>query len=58
MQVEEEERKKQQEIQIKKDQAKQYRETAKNLVVYCVKLMPNSKYDKFYLAEFLKKFPK
>jgi DnaJ family protein C protein 2 len=60
------ERQKQQEIEdqikmeqeAKKEKAKLYRETCKDLVVFCNQKMPGTKYDKFYIAELVKKYPK
>jgi len=45
------------EKEAKKSAAKKYRETVKETILFCVSKMPGSKYDKFYVAEFCKKFP-
>ena len=37
--------------------ARKYRETIKEIITFCKSKMPSSKYDKFYVAEFCKKFP-
>jgi len=38
--------------------ARKYRETIKEIITFCKSKMPSSKYDKFYLDEYVKKFPK
>lgn len=42
----------------KKEIAKLYRLTCREFNQYCVSKMPNSKYDKYYIDEFVKKYPK
>lgn len=41
-----------------KNRMKQYRETTKALIAFCTEKMPESKYDRFYLEELIKKYPK
>jgi DnaJ family protein C protein 2 len=54
----EEERKKQQATEQKKEAGKLYKNTCKEFCLYCVSKMPTSQFDKFYIAEMVKKFPK
>lgn len=43
---------------MKKQEKLKYKNTIKDLVRICDEKMPNSKYDKFYLEEMCKKYPK
>lgn len=36
---------------------KQYRETTKQLLNFCTEKMPDTKYDRFYVEELVKKYP-
>lgn len=37
---------------------KQYRESTKQLLEICTEKMPGTKYDRFYVEELVKKYPK
>ncbi len=43
---------------MKRLAGKKYRETAKDLGTYCESKMPGTNFDKFYVAELVKKYPK
>ena len=55
--AEQEEKRKKDEANQKKEAGKVYRNTCKEFVMFVVKMIPESKYDKFYLAEMIKKYP-
>lgn len=42
----------------RKQLQKQYRETTKQLIKICTEKMPDTKYDRFYFEELVKKYPK
>lgn len=55
--AEEAEAKKREEEELqRKDAAKQYRATCKEFCVFCIKKMPGSKFDKFFIAEMVKDY--
>jgi hypothetical protein len=37
--------------------AKKHRETVKEVITFCEAKLPGSRYDKFFMGEFCKKFP-
>lgn len=56
--IEEEEAAKKQKEEEKKMAKKKYRESCKEVLEYCLKqFQGNPKFDKFYLAEVIKKYP-
>lgn len=55
---EEEERIKKDETIKKREAGKLYRLSCKNFNIYCCEKMPGSKYDKWFIEEFVKKYKK